>query len=355
MSNDLVELKKRIFEDDRIEEVLELLECWNVRTEQRGTLYVAGLPDWDTNDRAVQIRDEESLSSAIRTVGIKGDIFNIVNFIVHGIEDKTESNNKVHLAKFWLCDKLNYPEYIDAFYRDTDGSPKNVPKTPSWVKATKKKKRKESIKNEVKEFDYESVYGIIPSVKWIEEGLDVHTQRAFKVGYDVAGERITFPVFNAEGELIGVKGRYIGADEKIHNSKKYIYVVKCNKSIELFNFHKAKVDAIARKEIIIIEGAKSVMLATQYGYLNVVSMEGDELSEEQVKLLKTLPLDTKYIFAMDKDKSKNEVANVMKGLTGRLRYAILDIDNKLEHKDSPMDKGKEVWEYLYKNNKYKMK
>jgi len=41
-------------------------------------------------------------------------------------------------------------------------------------------------------------------------------------------------------------------------------------------------------------------------------------------------------------------------LTGRMKYGIIDVENNLEHKDSPTDKGKEVWDDLYKNNIYKI-
>jgi DNA primase len=51
--SELHEIKKRIHTEEKIEHVLELLECWGIETEQAGKLFVAGLPDGN-NSRSVQ-------------------------------------------------------------------------------------------------------------------------------------------------------------------------------------------------------------------------------------------------------------------------------------------------------------
>src|SRR5690606_14183231 len=116
------------------------------------------------------------------------------------------------------------------------------------------------------------------------------------------------------GQLIGVKGRYIGKNQNIQDRQKYLYLEKCNKSLELFNFHRAKHFADHLRELIIVEGAKSVKFLHQWGVYNAVSLEGDTLSDIQVELLKSLPMDTNYVIAMDKDKSAKEVQEVMEML-----------------------------------------
>ena len=54
------------------------------------------------------------------------------------------------------------------------------------------------------------------------------------------------------------------------------------------------------------------MFLTQWNYPNVVSIEGDSLSPMQIKLLKDLGLDIKYIFAYDKDKNAEYVKRSIK-------------------------------------------
>lgn len=67
--SDLKLLKKRIYKDERIEEVLDALGCKGVHREAGKV--VAALPHGN-NKRSVQVRENESLSSHIRSKGIRG-------------------------------------------------------------------------------------------------------------------------------------------------------------------------------------------------------------------------------------------------------------------------------------------
>lgn len=348
-------IKKRIYNEERIEELLEKLDCWGIDTEQRGNLYVAGLPDGD-NKRSVQIKNNENLNCSIRSKGIDGDIFDLVAFIIYGSDTKEERKDKLSKSKYWVCTQLSYLEYIDEFYKVTSNRFKQLPKYNEWL--DKIKKQRNEIKYECnKPYDAEILkyFGTIPYKKWIDEGINFSTQLEFGVGIDVKSERITFPVHNRHGDIIGVKGRYCGRNEQIENDYKYLYIIPCNKSIEFFNLHRAFPYIDEKKEVIIVEGAKTVMFLYQWGYRNCISIEGDSLSAEQIRILKSLGVGTKYVFAWDKDKEVNFIINQTRDLFGRLKYGIYDKDNLLCDKDSPADKGRSVWEKLYNENNYLLK
>lgn len=349
---ELEKIKERIHNEERIEELLEELGCWNIDTEQNGNLYVAGLPDGD-NERSVQIKNKPSLTSHIRSKGVSGDIYAVVSFILYEADTEEKQLSTLSKSKFWICNKLGYLEYIDEFYKVTSSNEPQIPQYNKWLKQFKEKESVALSNTVIRESVLER-YGIIPYLGWINEGLSVKTQRYFGVGIDVPTERVTFPVHNKEGGLIGVKGRYIGTDEHIQNHYKYLYIVPCNKSIEFFNFHRAVPYIKEKKEVIVVEGAKTVMLLHQWGYRNVISVEGDSITDQQFDLLKELGLDIKYIFAWDQDKSVEYVFNEVSRLKGRMRFAIYDKDNLLSAKDSPCDKGKEVWENLLNNYCYKI-
>jgi hypothetical protein len=59
-------------------------------------------------------------------------------------------------------------------------------------------------------------------------------------------------------------------------------------------------------------------------------------------------------FVWDKDKDIEFIYNEIHKLKGRMRYGIYDKDNLLSDKDSPCDKGKEVWVKLYNEYQYKI-
>lgn len=350
--DELQQIKLRVYQEDKIEEVLELLGCWNIDTEQHGLLYVAGLPDGD-NPRSVQIKNNESLTCNIRSKGITGSIYDLIGYLIFDANTDEERKSSLHKSKHWLCEKLHYYEYIDDFYKETSDFELVNPNINNWLNKFKSKK-KTSVTNIVRHNEVLDEFEIIPYKKWYDEGLKIYTQKYFGVGIDVRSERITFPIHNKDGELIGVKGRYCGLNKEIEDLYKYLYIVPCNKSIELYNFHRALPHIKRLKEVIIFEGAKSTWFATQWGFPNCVSIEGDKLSDEQIKLLKSLGLDIRFVFAYDKDKDKEFVKDEVSRLTGRMRYGILDTSNLLVDKDSPIDKGIDVWKHLYKLNKYRI-
>ena len=349
--SELQQIKTKIYEENRIEELLELLDCWCIDTEQNGRLYVAGLPDGE-NKRSVQIKNNESLSSSIRSRGISGSVFDIVSYIIFNADTKEKLTECLPKSKYWICEKLGYLEFIDEFYKATSGIVE-VPKYNSWLKKLNKKQKTYELNKTITE-DITKLYGIVPYKKWLDEGLSIRTQRYFQVGIDVYSERITFPVHNSKGELIGIKGRYCGKDKEIEDKYKYLYLLPCNKSIEFFNFHRALPFIKEKKEVIIVEGGKTTMYLYQWKFPNAISIEGDSLSDVQVRLLKDLGLDIKYIFAFDKDKDAAYVKKEATKLKGRMIYGIFDTENKLDGKDSPTDKGREVWESLYSDHIYKI-
>lgn len=350
--SELNEIKKRIFEEEKIEEVLELLGCWSISTEQGGKLFVAGLPDGD-NPRSVQVKNNESLISHIRSKGINGSIFDIISFIIFDADTEQKRLDALPKSKFWLCQKLNYQEYIDEFYKETSDEVKEKPKYNKWL-SNFCCKNKNIAENKVLSLTELNRFGVIPYIKWYEEGLKIKTQKHFQVGIDVRTERITFPIHNRFGELIGVKARYIGNDQEIKDKYKYLYLIPCNKSIEFFNFHRALPFIQSQKEVIVVEGAKTVMYLHQWGFKNTISIEGDTLSDEQINILKGLGIDIRYVFAWDKDKDAKFIYNEIHKLKGRLRYSIFDKDNFLCDKDSPCDKGKDIWNKLFNEYQYKI-
>ena len=351
--SELRQIEAKIYNEERIEELLEELGCWGISTEQGGKLYTAGLPDGE-NSRSVQIKNNENLNSSIRSRGINGSIFDIVSYIIYGSETKEKFDNTLSRSKFWICTKLNYPEFIDDFYKETSDKDEGKPNFNKWLSSFGDKNTKSNLKNDVLHTDLFNPNNIIPYYGWYKEGLNIRTQKYFQVSIDVNSERVIFPVHNTDGEIVGVKGRYCGKNQEIESKYKYLYLAPCNKSIELFNFHRALPHIQRLKEVIIIEGAKTSMYLTQWKYPNCVSIEGDSLSPTQVKLLKSLGLDIRFIFALDKDKDAEYVKKEATKLTGRMKYGIIDVEGKLEAKNSPTDQGKGVWEYLYENNKYKI-
>ncbi len=112
-------------------------------------------------------------------------------------------------------------------------------------------------------------------------------------------ERITFPIYSANGAIIGFGGRTMGS-----HPAKYINSPQTrlfNKSRILYGYHKAKESIYAHKKLIVCEGYLDVIMLHQAGFKEAVATMGTALTPEHLPLLRKG--DPKIILAYDGDKA----------------------------------------------------
>ncbi|RXZ77960.1 toprim domain-containing protein [Paenibacillaceae bacterium] len=353
--NDLIEIKNKIYNENQISKLLLKLGCKNI--VDRSNRFEAQLPDKFNSDnpRSVQVYNTEYLQCRIRSRSISNiDIYGLVSYIEFNSYTEESRKRKLYEAKQWICDVLGYE--LKHYKGKVAFDLKNPVKIDhlSWLKSVKNSRKKSSIKeyseNKIYEDSVLDQYVMKPYREYVSEGIDKETQVDFQIGVDVLSERIIFPVHNQYGDIVSIKGRTIHKDYDKKGIYKFMYLYNFNKVIELYNFHKALTHILIRKEVIIFEGEKSCWLATQYGYANCVAISGDDLSAQQVKLIKDLGSGIRVIIAMDKDKGIEDVKKQGdKFGMNRSVFALWDSEDLLseEEKDSPVDKGREIFEQLY--------
>jgi len=114
----------------------------------------------------------------------------------------------------------------------------------------------------------------------VDSGLGVTS----KVPYDRFRGRITFPLIDTKGQIIGFSGRVLYLQEpKYINSPQTLLF---DKSRYLFGFNVAKAEVRAKNEAILVEGEMDVILSHQVGIKNAVASKGTALTEGQIDLLK---------------------------------------------------------------------
>jgi DNA primase len=342
--SDLQELKRKIYEEDKVAQLLEELGCENIHLEQNGRLLVARLPNGD-NNRSIQIKMNEHLTTDIRTRNINGDIFSLVGYIEFGYTTFEEIKENLYQIKVFVCNVLKYKDFLKRNQKKEESRNWN-----EWLKKIKRKSNRTNYEFQENEpIPKETMDQYLPFGHWLfyDEGINFRTQYEFGVRFDKVSERIVFPVRNRHGQLIGVKGRYAGNDKEIMDNAKYLYIYACDKSLELYNLDRALPYIKEKNEVIVVEGAKTVWLLAQWGCRNVVSIEGSSLTPVQAMLLKELDVD--IVFAFDKDVEMENIMKVTRQIKSRLLTVIYDKDNLLGPKDSPTDKGRYVWTWLYRN------
>lgn len=339
---DLKAIKRRILREDKLPDIYEAMGCESIAI--RGKRIEAGLPDrfHSSNRRAVQTKFNEHLTSSIRNRSdFSGDIFSLVSYLVH---DKrgVELQQDLHNAKTFICETLGWREYLQGGEFE-----KRVDHLAPMKAILRGRKRKREIKpNPVLPEVILNQYLPLPSQSWLEEGISLRTQKMFDVRFDLESKRIILPMRNRFGKLVGVKGRILKDED---DERKYLYLYPFNNSQELFGFHFAHPYILLEKKLYLFEGEKSVLHMFDEGIYNCIAIGGGNPSEEQSLMIMRCGLDIDIVICFDTDKSEEEVSDISKMFPNRNVYAIFDRNNLLGEKESPIDRGIEVFNMLEEN------
>jgi len=330
-----------------IENVLESIGCHHIKIIPNKRVQSA-LEDGD-NQTSVQVKLNDTLSTVVHTRSefqkyeIK-DIFSLVQFI----KDYTLGEAIQHICK--VCG-LKYSNNVKK---------QNVSTSYQFLK-----KFKRSLNKEARLEEYESETKILnESFKerfirntcklFYDDGISEKTQDKFEVSFDVLDNRVVFPIRNDEGGILTFKGRTCDIDYKIKGIPKYISYYSYYAEFYLFGLYENYFDILNSEDVIIGEAEKFVMQLDSMGIHNSVSLSKKIISPYQLN--KLLKLGKDIVLAFDKGVSLEDIyieCRKFKGLCNV--YYIYDYDDLLSNKQSPTDRGFEIFNKLYTEYKFKYK
>lgn len=208
---------------------------------------------------------------------------------------------------------------------------------------------------------------------WEKEGISFDAMDKFGIKFDMIRNRMVIPIYDDKGVFVGAKVRNFN-QEDIENGRKYMPLIHNN---EIYTYDKGKIlyglnfnkkNIKNAKRAIIFESEKSTILyESLYVGNKAVSIGGSNIGIYQAELLKQYKVET-VVLALDNDYSllPNENGEYDKyfGLYKMLKEAnkldakgfnveiVYDWEQSfLENKDAPIDKGREIWNKLYRNRK----
>jgi len=201
---------------------------------------------------------------------------------------------------------------------------------------------------------------------WLQDGITKEAMDKFHIGFSLAQNKVVIPHFDINGRLIGIRGRTFNKEEADLYGKyrplqigKILYTHQLQ--FNLYGIYEHQNGIKRRQQAIIAEAEKSVLLDDgYYGDLsNCVACCGSTFNKYHISLLTDILGANEIIIALDKEytdwrtekarKYKERIISMCRKYANQAVFSyIWDYDNVLEEKDSPFDKGKEVFEHLYK-------
>lgn len=291
------------------------------------------------------------------------DIFELIQKIK--LLSQPNYNWTLYDSMRWVSTRYNWsPNLKDEDYEIT---------LPDWVILDKYDKlvQDESLSAQaiqLKEYDDSILTKLsYPKISsWIAEGITQEVMKKNKIGYYPGGEQITIPHYDVNGRFIGLRGRAISKENAdMYGKYRPVFIngalYNHPLGLNLYNLNNSKENIGLAKKAIIYEGEKSALKSASYfGFENDISVAccGSAISFVQIKLLLEAGA-SEIIIGFDKQFQKigdDEFKHLIKNLKNiHKKYSayatisfLFDKWNLLDYKDSPLDKGPEVFNQLYK-------
>lgn len=323
---DIEVLKEHILENDLITKILEELGCHHIRKKD-GYIQCAN-PDGD-NTTAVCVYENTNLTTINYTRDISNgknihtDLISLVEFY---------KNESFPYAVKWICDVLD----IDYYSNLDEDLPKSLQLTKMLVEMQSVDTDTETEKP-LKPIPEKILSYFEPYVNdmFCEDGVGYDTQVEFEIGYDEFTNRITIPIRDDLGNLVGVKARYFYRQVP-EDEQKFMYIEKCARSQILYGLYKTINFIKKAQRVFVVEAEKGVQQLYDKGYFEAVATGGSKISKSQIDKLTRLCVP--IIFVFDKDITKEELDDIAsRFIDGTEVYALIDTIGILNEKESPTD------------------
>ena len=162
--------------------------------------------------------------------------------------------------------------------------------------------------------------------------------------YDIYKNRIMFPLYDLEGNVVGFSGRiYNQKSESKYINTKETEIFK--KGELLYNYHIAKKEARKEKNIIVVEGFMDVIRLSTIGIVNVVATMGTAVTKYQLNLIQKLAPNITLMFDGDKagEKATNAFIELANGNDSNIK--VVRLEDNLDPDEYILTKGKDKMFY----------
>lgn len=333
------ELKEYIYEQNKIQDILEALGCHDIKYNEQRQVWSAAHADGD-NPQGINIRNNEHLNYRSFSRGVD-------------YEDGKDLISLVEITK-----KLSFIEAIKYLHKILDlpfefkrqeERPKKKFDPLSVFKNVLRSSRRAINVDDIHVLDDKLLDDFVPMlhIDWHREGIMPWTREKFKLAYSYKHKRVIIPLrYWATGELLGFNQRTTVENYEEFGIKKYFITPTYQKALNLYGLYE-NYDSIQKAGYVVVaESEKSVLKRDSLGDGTVVALSGKSMSDEQVRIL--MGLNVEIVIGLDKDVDINEVRHMCEKFYNVRKVSyIWDFMDIMNKKDAPMDCRNKDYEFLF--------
>ena len=338
-----LELKQFIYDNNKIEYILEDLGCTKIVFHPNKDFYSSCQPDQNAdNPMGVIIKNCNNLNyySYSRNIHIEEgkDIFNLI-----------QDTKKINFA-----DAIKYThKLLNLKYEYTSNKKEEKSQfdlNAIFKKAASKKRRICNVED-IKYLDEDVLDDFFSGIHidLFREGIIKKTIDKFHLGYSHRWKRTIFPHYYwLTGKLIGYNARTSVDNYELFDISKYYITPGMQKERNLYGLYQNMAEIEKQHIIVIGESEKSVLKRDSRGDSTWVALSGKNISEEQVRVVLGLNV-SEIVIALDQDVPIEEIWSICEKfyLKRKVSY-IWDKYDLLGSKDSVADASNKIYNFLFK-------
>lgn len=334
------ELKEYIYNEQKIEYILEEIGCHSIAYHPNKKFYSCGNYNGD-NKGAINVKNNEYLGvinwTREKEFGDNSDIITLVQY---------NKNLSFIEAIKYIHEILGLPfEFKRKENKVKKYNPLNI-----FTRQLRSNRRVIDV-DDIHVLDDKLLCDFIPllHIDWVKQGITERTRKKFGLAYSYKHKRVVIPMrYWATGELLGFNQRTTVENYEAFNIKKYFITPTYPKALNLYGLYE-NYDSIQKAGYVVVaESEKSVLKRDSLGDSTVVALSGKSISDEQVRIL--MGLNVEIVIGLDKDVDVNEVRFICEKFKNARKVSyIYDFMNILGDKDAPMDARNKDYQFLFEN------
>lgn len=328
------ELKNYIYENDLVEEVLDLLGCGNVKFHGK----YWSCSNWDGDNRnAINVRNHPYL----------------------GVKNWTRQNefdDQADIITLTMYNKeLTFPEAMHFLATALGIEGKELPQIARKQQTTTEGDCLQIKQNEeeYRALDEKTLdqYTPLLHIDWFYEGIMPWARDRFGIMFCYETNRIIIPMRHWKtGELLGINKRTTlpKVEAELRGIPKYQLTPSYPKRINLYGLFENMEEIKKAGYVVVYESEKSVLKRASLFDYTGVALSGKVVSVEQAQIL--LDLDVDIVISLDNDVNLQEIKEMCEarlyGKTKRKIFYTFDQDGVLGEKDSIADLPNDVFQKI---------